>query len=378
MKAFRFLRLERELQFAFVADDAGGKEAHQGPNAGWVYVLYQTQDQNFENRYHKVGLTTNDPDYRADELWATAVPLPMNVRYALFSDDIHKLEADFYRLTDGIRLKYPRLPGARQPIKPREFVPLSLSEAVRVLNDCAGVDDHYCGLHLVAPDAVDRVRRALGSSFRPTGLTSAVFAAAPPCDAIAVLGQTQQKRIRDMEARAFSAARETLLRVGGIAGLITIGGAAVGTILGSPLDHSVTMGAAGLAGSAALGVLAAQPALQCHPHRLGVGGAEGCNGGRGADVEPQRGIAGHRRLLIPRHRAARPAHDEHHDRRAAGGTMRDRVGGVARTGLGPGHAGAGLAVGEGWGCGEDGEQRGGGEDRGSGHGGNLSRDCGRA
>ena len=257
MTAFRFLRLERELQFAFVADDAGGKEAHQGPNAGWVYVLYQTQDPNFENRYHKVGLTTNDPDYRADELWATAVPLPMNVRYALFSDDIHKLEADFYQLTDGIRLKYPRLPGARQPIKPREFVPLSLSEAVRVLNDCAGVDDHYCGLHLVAPDAVDRVRRALGSSFRPTGLTSAVFAAAPPCDAIAVLGQTQQKRIRDMEARAFSAARETLLRVGGIAGLITIGGAAVGTILGSPLDHSVTMGAAGLAGSAALGVLAA-------------------------------------------------------------------------------------------------------------------------
>ena len=256
MKAFKFRRLERELQFAFVADDPGGKEAHQGPNAGWVYVLFQTQDQNFENRYHKVGLTGKDPDHRADELWETAVPLPMNVRYALFSDNIDKLEADFYRLTDGIRLKYPRLPGARQPIKPREFVPLSLGEAVRVLNDCAGVDDHYCGLHLVAPDAVHRVRRALGPSFRSTGLTSAVFAASPPCDAIAMLAQTQQKRTRDMELRAFAAARQTVVRVGGIAGLIAVGGAAVGTILGAPLEHALTMGAAGLAGSAVLGVLA--------------------------------------------------------------------------------------------------------------------------
>ena len=256
MKAFKFRRLERELQFAFVADDEDGEDSAHGPRAGWVYVLYQTQDQNFENRYHKVGLTKNDPDYRADQMWGTAVPLPMNVRYALFSDDIHKLEADFYELTDGIRLKYPRLPGAVQPIKPREFVPLSLGEAVRVLNDCAGVDDHYCGLHLVAPDAVHRVRRALGSSFRPTGLTSAVFSSSPPCDAIALLAQTQQKRVRDMEMRAFAAARETLLGVSGVTGLIAIGGGAVGTILGAPLAHAATMSAAGLAGSAVLGLLA--------------------------------------------------------------------------------------------------------------------------
>jgi len=256
MKAFKFRRLERELQFAFVAEDDDGEDVAHGPRAGWVYVLYQTQDQNFENRYHKVGLTRNDPDFRADQMWGTAVPLPMNVRYALFSDDIRKLEADFYQLTDGIRLKYPRLPGAIQPIKLREFVPLSLSEAARVLNDCAGVDDHYCGLHLVAPDAVDSVRRALGPSFRPTGLTSAVFAASPPCDAIALLAQMQQKRMRDMETRAFAAARETCLRVGGIAALITTGGAVVGTIFGAQLDHAARLGVAGLAGAAVLGAVA--------------------------------------------------------------------------------------------------------------------------
>jgi len=256
MIAFRFRRLERGLQFAFVADHEDGSVG-PGRRAGWVYVLYQTQDQNFENRYHKVGLTTHDPDYRADELWETAVPLPLNVRYALFADDIRRLEADFYQLTDDIRLKYPRLPGARQPIKPREFVPLSLGEAVRVLNDCARTGDHYCGLHLVAPDAVRRVRRALGPSFRPTGLTSTVFAAAPPCDAIALLAQSQQRRMRELETKAFAAARHAFALTAGVAGLISTGGAAVGAILGAPLDHAAALGAAGLAASGALGVLSA-------------------------------------------------------------------------------------------------------------------------
>lgn len=255
MKAFKFRRLERELQFAFVADDDRGETAPHGPKAGWVYVLYQTQDQNFENRYHKVGLTKNDPDLRADRMWGTAVPLPMNVRYALFSDDIRKLEQDFYDLTDSIRLKYPRLPDPRQPIKPREFVPLSLGEAARVLNDCAGRDAHFCGLHLVAPDAVRRVRRALGPSFRPTGLTTTVFAASPPCDAIALLARTQQQRMRELEARAYASARRTFAQVGGIAGLIAVGGATVGVILGAPLNHAATWGAAGAGASALLGVI---------------------------------------------------------------------------------------------------------------------------
>jgi hypothetical protein len=182
---------------------------------GWVYVLKQPHDPFFSNMYFKVGRTKPDPDGRANELWATAVTLPLHVQYAIFSVEQKKLEDTFYEYCCKIRLRVRKVPGkqCKIEIKDREFVPLELSQIIWILNHCAERTDLATGGHLIAPGAMPDARRAIGTKLIETGIISDVFGSDKPTDEFAEGARNFRKEMLRQEDKAFQQSRKWARRV---------------------------------------------------------------------------------------------------------------------------------------------------------------------